>query len=77
MGYGMEEFVGSIPTRSTIKSTTYRSSIPSLGNKFPKPISKTGANTVRFPPLSARLWTRISIEFYKDAADAVFKALVE
>ena len=23
------------------------------------------------------LWTRISIEFYKDAADAVFKALVE
>jgi predicted ATP-dependent Lon-type protease len=86
MGYGMEEFVGSIPTRSTIKSTTYRSSIPSLGNKFPKPISKTGANTVRFPPLSTRrqlndlpddLWTRISIEFYKDAADAVFKALVE
>jgi ATP-dependent Lon protease len=37
-------------------------------------------------PVSARrqlnelpddLWTRISIEFYKDAADAVFKALVE
>jgi ATP-dependent Lon protease len=23
------------------------------------------------------LWTRISIEFYKDASDAVFKALVE
>jgi ATP-dependent Lon protease len=23
------------------------------------------------------LWTRISIEFYKDAADAVFKALME
>jgi len=23
------------------------------------------------------LWTRISIEFYKDSADAVFKALVE
>ncbi len=23
------------------------------------------------------LWTKISIEFYKDAADAVFKALVE
>jgi len=23
------------------------------------------------------LWTRISIEFYKDGADAVFKALVE
>ena len=23
------------------------------------------------------LWTRISVEFYKDAADAVFKALVE
>jgi ATP-dependent Lon protease len=37
-------------------------------------------------PVSARrqlndlpddLWTRVSIEFYKDAADAVFKALVE
>jgi ATP-dependent Lon protease len=37
-------------------------------------------------PVSARrqlndlpdeLWTKISIEFYKDAADAVFKALVE
>ena len=37
-------------------------------------------------PVSARrqlndlpddLWTRISIEFYKDGADAVFKALVE
>ena len=37
-------------------------------------------------PVSARrqlndlpdeLWTRISIEFYKDSADAVFKALVE
>jgi len=27
--------------------------------------------------LSDDLWTRISIEFYKDAADAVFKALVE
>jgi ATP-dependent Lon protease len=23
------------------------------------------------------LWTRISIEFYKDSADAVFKALIE
>jgi hypothetical protein len=23
------------------------------------------------------LWTKISIEFYKDAADAVFKSLVE
>jgi ATP-dependent Lon protease len=23
------------------------------------------------------LWTRIGIEFYKDGADAVFKALVE
>ncbi len=23
------------------------------------------------------LWTRISIEFYKDAADAVFKSLME
>ncbi len=23
------------------------------------------------------LWTKISIEFYKDSADAVFKALVE
>jgi ATP-dependent Lon protease len=23
------------------------------------------------------LWTKIKIEFYKDAADAVFKALVE
>ena len=37
-------------------------------------------------PVSARkqlndlpdeLWTKISIEFYKDSADAVFKALVE
>jgi ATP-dependent Lon protease len=37
-------------------------------------------------PVSARrhlndlpdeLWTKISIEFYKDPADAVFKALVE
>ena len=37
-------------------------------------------------PVSARrqlndlpdeLWTKISIEFYKDGADAVFKALVE
>ncbi|MGH8216631.1 MAG: hypothetical protein ACREPZ_13195 [Rhodanobacteraceae bacterium] len=37
-------------------------------------------------PVSARrqlndlpddLWTRVSIEFYKDTADAVFKALVE
>ena len=27
--------------------------------------------------LPDELWTRISIEFYKDAADAVFKALVE
>jgi len=23
------------------------------------------------------LWTRVSIEFYKDAADGVFKSLVE
>jgi hypothetical protein len=23
-----------------------------FGSKFPKPISKTGANTIRFPPLS-------------------------
>jgi ATP-dependent Lon protease len=37
-------------------------------------------------PVSARrqlndlpdeMWTKINIEFYKDAADAVFKALVE
>jgi ATP-dependent Lon protease len=37
-------------------------------------------------PVSARrqlndlpdeIWTRIAIEFYKDAADAVFRALVE
>jgi len=37
-------------------------------------------------PVSARkqlnelpdeLWTKVKIEFYKDAADAVFKALVE
>jgi len=27
--------------------------------------------------LPDELWTKISIEFYKDAADAVFKALVE
>jgi ATP-dependent Lon protease len=27
--------------------------------------------------LPDEMWTRISIEFYKDAADAVFKALVE
>jgi ATP-dependent Lon protease len=27
--------------------------------------------------LPDELWTRISIEFYKDAADATFKALVE
>ena len=27
--------------------------------------------------LPDELWTRISIEFYKDSADAVFKALVE
>jgi ATP-dependent Lon protease len=27
--------------------------------------------------LPDELWTRISIEFYKDTADAVFKALVE
>jgi Predicted ATP-dependent Lon-type protease len=27
--------------------------------------------------LPHNLWTRISIDFYKDAADAVFKALVE
>jgi ATP-dependent Lon protease len=27
--------------------------------------------------LPDELWTKISIEFYKDSADAVFKALVE
>ena len=27
--------------------------------------------------LPDELWTKISIEFYKDPADAVFKALVE
>ena len=27
--------------------------------------------------LPGDLWTRINIEFYKDAPDAVFKALVE
>jgi ATP-dependent Lon protease len=27
--------------------------------------------------LPAELWTKISIEFYKEPADAVFKALVE
>lgn len=27
--------------------------------------------------LPDELWTKISIEFYKDAADAVFKALLE
>jgi ATP-dependent Lon protease len=27
--------------------------------------------------LSDELWTKISVEFYKDAADAVFKALME
>lgn len=27
--------------------------------------------------LPDELWTKINIEFYKDAADAVFKALVE
>jgi ATP-dependent Lon protease len=27
--------------------------------------------------LPDELWTRVNIEFYKDAADAVFKALVE
>jgi hypothetical protein len=43
------------------------------------------AQTVLMPVAARRqlndlpddLWTRISIEFYKDAADAVFKALVE
>jgi len=46
--------------------------------------STTGADLLM--PVAARrqsndlpddLWTRISIEFYKDASDAVFKALVE
>lgn len=27
--------------------------------------------------LPAEMWTRVSIEFYKDSADAVFKALVD
>ena len=43
------------------------------------------AQTLLMPVASRRqlndlpdeLWTKISIEFYKDASDAVFKALVE
>ncbi len=38
----------------------------------------TNGNTRRqLNDLPDELWTRISIEFYKDSADAVFKALVE
>ena len=51
-------------------------------------LKESGAPAVQtlLMPVSARrqlndlpddMWTRISIEFYKDAADAVFKALVE
>jgi len=47
--------------------------------------TRGGAQTLLLPVSSRRqlnelpdeLWTKISIEFYKDGADAVFKALVE
>ena len=68
----MEEVVGSIPTRSTIESTTYGNFTPDLvafGSKFPKPISKTGANTVRFPPLS-RLATGASTDATSAGTDS-------
>jgi ATP-dependent Lon protease len=35
------------------------------------------ACTRQLNDLPDELWTKISIEFYKDAADGVFKALVE
>jgi ATP-dependent Lon protease len=43
------------------------------------------AQTILMPVVARRqlnelpdeLWTKVNIEFYKDAADAVFKALVE
>jgi ATP-dependent Lon protease len=40
------------------------------------PVSPTSARR-QLSDLPDDLWTKINIEFYKDGADAVFKALVE
>lgn len=35
------------------------------------------SDVAQFPDPPDELWTKVKIEFYKDAPDAVFKALVE
>ena len=47
-----------------------------FGSKFPKPISKTGANTVRFPPLS-RLATEASTAATSAGADHPTLAVID
>ena len=54
-------------------------------NRIAEPAIDKQAQTLLIPVAARRqlndlpddLWTRISIEFYKDASDAVLKALVE
>ena len=58
---------------------------PPSAQRIAEPAVDKQAGTVLMPVAARRqladlpddIWTRLNIEFYKDAADAVFKALVE
>lgn len=49
----------------------------STSDKHAQAIILPGAVQRQFNDLPDERWTKINIEFYKDSADAVFKALVE